>query len=116
MARHTLSRDQVGVHVSLSTSRQISPRLKWILGWQIGVTKVNVGGEWGYVGGTTIFNWKRAFSNGVSGGPRMKAIQWNRSVSCFGNRIMSVLSSVVARSVARSLLSLEASALANIVA
>ena len=31
--------------------RQISPVLKLMFGWQMGVTKCIVGGVWGYVGG-----------------------------------------------------------------
>jgi hypothetical protein len=40
-----------GVHDVLSRSRQISPVLKSMLGWQMGVTKRIEGGALGYVCG-----------------------------------------------------------------
>jgi len=43
-----------GLQLVFRRSRQISPVWKWMFGWQIGVVKVIVGGERGYVGGIFI--------------------------------------------------------------
>jgi hypothetical protein len=50
-----------------SRLRHISPVLKWMFGWQMGVSKDMVGGESGYVGGTRRVRCQR---------PAIKPCQW----------------------------------------
>jgi hypothetical protein len=60
-----------------------------MFGWQIVVAKEIFGGECGYVWGISMKRRKRAFSKGVSLGPRMKAHHWKSEFFKEGNRMIS---------------------------
>eukprot|EP00499_Haloplacidia_sp_CaronLabIsolate_P007839 CAMPEP_0196777996 /NCGR_PEP_ID=MMETSP1104-20130614/5541_2 /TAXON_ID=33652 /ORGANISM="Cafeteria sp., Strain Caron Lab Isolate" /LENGTH=290 /DNA_ID=CAMNT_0042148163 /DNA_START=851 /DNA_END=1723 /DNA_ORIENTATION=- len=80
-ARHALNKSHVGVQLCFKKSTQISPVLKWTLGWNTRVRKVMLGGAIGYSFGHTILSSNTPPSKGVSRGPRIQACQLYRSCS-----------------------------------
>jgi len=74
-ALQAASNPHAGLHSFFKISKHTSPVLKWMFGWNIGVTNDIEGGDKGYSELHFIDIWKTPFSKGVSGGPRRRAVQ-----------------------------------------
>lgn len=80
-ARQTDCNVHAGLQAVFNISKQISPVLKWTLGWKILVTKRTWGGTRGYCSGTLTASWNTPSWYGVSTGPCNSFINQKPSAS-----------------------------------